>query len=389
MGEFSFLSPQNPIPLVLLRLSTFTDPKSFADLLAMTNLKIPVLVWMAVQSSLHSLLIHYSRVRTDRTEMFIASVAVFLTELMKAAVCVAMVFVESGGFMPCLRKLKKQILDQPIDTLKDNLRVWIVPTLYMGVNDLFYHAASHLDAATFMVLSQMKIFSTAIFAILLLRYRLSYVQWMSLFVLCTGVCLIQSHPTNAAHANSHVGIVDEGRVQVPWIGFVACLVACAISGFAGVYFESILKCSAPVSIWTRNTQMSMFSVPVSFAAVLIYDGSTVAEKGFLYGFDYVVWLVVFFYCVGGLSVAMCIKYADNISKNFATSSAIVISTIASVLFFDFDPNLYFMIGASCVVASIFLYSCCASPTPNPPCAATVVDDTSDGGEGRASATDEP
>lgn len=62
--------------------------------------RILVLVWMAVQSSLHSLLIHYSRVRNDQKEMFIASVAVFLTEVMKAVVCVVMVCVEYGGVMP-------------------------------------------------------------------------------------------------------------------------------------------------------------------------------------------------------------------------------------------------------------------------------------------------
>ncbi|KAK6012401.1 hypothetical protein OSTOST_22453, partial [Ostertagia ostertagi] len=54
------------------------------------------------------------------------------------------------------------------------------------------------------------------------------------------------------------------------------------------------------------------------------------EYGLLYGFDWVVWLTVLWYCVGGLSVAVCIKYADNIAKNFATSVAIILATIGSM-----------------------------------------------------------
>lgn len=36
--------------------------------------------------------------------------------------------------------------------------------------------------------------------------------------------------------------------------------------------------------------------------------------GFLQGFDFVVWMVVLMQAVGGLLVAIVIKYADNILK---------------------------------------------------------------------------
>lgn len=93
----------------------------------------------------------------------------------------------------------------------------------------------------------------------------------------------------------------------------------------------------------------------------MYDGSLqdwriISKEGMLYGFDSVVWTTVFWYCIGGLSVAVCIKYADNIAKNFATSVAIIISTIGSVYLFDFMPNIKFLIGTVLVIASIFLYS---------------------------------
>ncbi|KAK6047648.1 Nucleotide-sugar transporter [Cooperia oncophora] len=80
------------------------------------------------------------------------------------------------------------------------------------------------------------------------------------------------------------------------------------------------------------------------------------EYGLLYGFDWVVWVTVLWYCVGGLSVAVCIKYADNIAKNFATSVAIILATIGSMVFFSFQPSAVFTLGAALVIFSIFMYS---------------------------------
>jgi len=312
--------------------------------------KAAVLVWLSVQTALHSLLLRYSRARPNA--MYYSSVAVFLTEVLKAIVCLAMMVVEAGGPFEAFMVLVEQVFTQPWD----NLRVCIPAILYTVLNNLMYVAASHLDAATFMVTNQMKIFSTALFSVLLLGTRLTALQWLSLVVLFAGICLVQVHPKEAI-AKKLIGAQEmKEDEQDPVVGFTAVCIASVLSGFAGVYFERILKESSPVSIWTRNVQMSIFAIPSSLAAVLIADGSSVMKNGMLYGFDYVVWTVVVFYCVGGLSVAVTIKYADNISKNFATSFAILLSMIGSVWMFNFVPNWFFMAGALLVVCSIFMYS---------------------------------
>jgi len=254
----------------------------------------------------------------------------------------------SHQIFSCIDALKKQLLGQPWDTLK----VCVPAMLYTIQNNLFYLAASHLEAATFMIVSQLKIFATALFSVILLQRYLAKAQWFSLAVLFIGVSLVQLQTGGGSKKLSG----DEN----PVIGFTAACVACAISGFAGVYFEKILKGSAPVSIWMRNVQMGVFSIPASFAAVMIQDGSAIASKGFLYGFDFVVWATVLWYGIGGLSVAVCIKYADNIAKNFATSVAIILATIGSIHLFGFSPNLLFTVGASLVIFSIFLYSSSAA-----------------------------
>ncbi|VDK38633.1 unnamed protein product [Anisakis simplex] len=75
--------------------------------------------------------------------------------------------------------------------------------------------------------------------------------------------------------------------------------------------------------------------------------------------------------LGGLTVAVVIKYADNILKAFATSIAIVVACIASAAFFGFRPTIMFVGGAALVIGAVFLYSLFPykkryKPTPTEP-----------------------
>ena len=68
--------------------------------------------------------------------------------------------------------------------------------------------------------------------------------------------------------------------------------------------------------------------------------------------------------VGGLVVAVVVKYADNILKGFAASFSIVTSCMLCYLFFDFRPNGLFLVGAvSTIITSCPAYvSICLSPS---------------------------
>lgn len=120
------------------------------------------------------------------------------------------------------------------------------------------------------------------------------------------------------------------------IGLTAVLVAAVVSGLTGVYFEKILKDSTtPASVWTRNIQLSFYSLfPAFFIGVVLNDGEEIAKHGFFDGYNGVVWTAIVFQSIGGLLSSLCINYADNIAKNFATSISIVVSFVISVFFFD-------------------------------------------------------
>ncbi|VDK51042.1 unnamed protein product [Gongylonema pulchrum] len=149
-------------------------------------LRVSILVWLVLQNSVHTLLLRYSRSRNVK-EMFASSVAVFFTEIVKVTACILCITCQEKGFNKMLYLVKRQVFGRRSDTL----RLCIFAMIYTVQNNLFYLAATNLEAATFMVTSQLKIFSTAVFAVTILKKAITWKQWLALGMLFVGVCLVQ------------------------------------------------------------------------------------------------------------------------------------------------------------------------------------------------------
>ncbi|NXI44387.1 S35A2 protein, partial [Galbula dea] len=257
----------------------------------------------------------------------------------------------------------------------DTLRLAVPSLIYTLQNNLQYVAISNLPAATFQVTYQLKILTTAVFSVLLLGTSLSRLQWFSLALLFAGVALVQaeqvrtspgglspsSHhhhqpPLDHHHHNHHHNdlLLDNSPPQSYVVGLAAVAASCLSSGFAGVYFEKLLKTSGG-SIWLRNVQLGAVGTAVALAAMVSAEGSAVAALGFFYGYNPAVWAVVVNQAAGGLLVAVVVRYADNILKGFATALSILASTAASVHLFGFRPRGPFLLGTGMVVAAVYLY----------------------------------
>lgn len=222
-----------------------------------------------------------------------------------------------------------------------------VPSLiYVLQNNLLYVSAANLDAATYQVTYQLKILTTAVFAVIMLRKKLIPTQWGSLLILVLGVALVQL----SQGGETRIINVAQNR----FLGFSAALGACCLSGFAGIYFEKMLKTS-DLSVWMRNIQLSLLSLPLSLLMTIINDYTAISNQGFFFGYDLLVWFLVLLQACGGLIVAVVVKYADNILKNFATSLAIVLSCIISIYLFSFLLTPQFAFGTILVIIAVFLY----------------------------------
>lgn len=290
------------------------------------------------------LLMRYTRTHPSGEDLYISSTAVFCMEALKFVTCNAVVLGQAGSPKKYVNELSTHLWNAPLELLK----VSVPSFLYVVQNNLLYLALSNLDAATYQVCYQLKILTTALFSASMLNRKFSRTKWLSLIILTMGVAIVQTSGNTAT-------TIEESKSQNRSLGIIAILCAACTSGFSGVYFEKILKGSS-TSLWIRNIQMGLPSVFISYLAAYFNDGNTIAEKGFFVGYSPLVWTVVVVQAVGGLIVAVVMKYADNVLKTFASSISIVVSCILSAIFFDFHPNIGFVGGSCLVVLSTVLYS---------------------------------
>lgn len=294
------------------------------------------------QNAVLILVMRYVRVRPG--DLFVSTTAVILTEVCKLAFCLSLIFYqEQFSIRAFAQHLHENIIAQPLDCLK----ISVPSVVYTLQNNLLYVAVSNLEAATFQVTYQLKILTTALFSVVMLRKQLSRLQWVSLVILFVGVSIVQLQSSGESKK-----VAQEQR---PLLGLIAVIISCLMSGFAGVYFEKILK-GTKQTIWLRNVQMSVIGIVIGFITMEINDGAKVHENGFFFGYDWVVYFVVFLQSFGGIMVAVVVKYADNILKGFATSAAIVVSCVASMYFFDFQLTFQFSLGAALVITAVYMYS---------------------------------
>mmetsp|Transcript_28950 Transcript_28950/g.62259 ORF Transcript_28950/g.62259 Transcript_28950/m.62259 type:complete len:383 (+) Transcript_28950:33-1181(+) len=302
-----------------------------------------VLCTLAVQNACQMLSMRYSRMPGQ--PKYLSSTAVVLAEAVKMIFSFAVLTQQMG-----LIRALQFTWDGIFVAWRDTLLVGLPALLYLVQNNLLYVAATHLDAATCQVAYQLKLLTTAFFTVTLLKRHISIRRWGALGMLFLGVVFVQN-PTGSSVAGS-------ASSQSPVLGMAAVTCACFLSGLAGVWLERIVKRSHDVPIWLRNMQLGVISLILGIANVYVFDGEAVALSGFFQGYTWIAAFVVLQVSLGGLLVALIMKYADNVVKGFATSLSIVLSSGVSwfIPSFEFEPSASFVIGSSLVIAATILYS---------------------------------
>ncbi|XP_041859875.1 UDP-galactose translocator isoform X3 [Melanotaenia boesemani] len=314
------------------------------------KLKYISLAVLVVQNA--SLILSIRYVRTLPGDRFFTTSAVVMAEILKVLTCL-LIILQQKRFS--VKDTFFFLLDAIVLQYKDTLKLAVPSLIYTLQNNLQYVAISNLPAATFQVTYQLKILTTALFSVLMLRKSLSKVQWVSLLLLFAGVAIVQVQQEGNKEAS-----VADGSNQNYTVGLVAVVISCMSSGFAGVYFEKILKGSS-ASVWVRNVQLGIFGMALGMLGLWWNDGAAIAERGFLFGYTDMVWCVIFNQAFGGLLVAVVVKYADNILKGFATSFSIIVSTVMSIYLFGFHVDLLFTAGAGLVIGAVYMYSLPKAP----------------------------
>ncbi|KAH1173643.1 hypothetical protein KIL84_017482 [Mauremys mutica] len=194
--------------------------------------KLYCLTVMTLVAATYTVALRYTRIA--ETELYFATTAVCITEVIKLFLSVGILAKETGSLGRLMTSLRENVLGSP----KELLKLSVPSVVYAVQNNMAFLALSNLDAAVYQVTYQLKIPCTALCTVLMLNRSLSKLQWFSVFMLCGGVTLVQWKPAQVT------------KVQVeqnPWLGFGAIAIAVLCSGFAvlasvgGLYTSVVVK----------------------------------------------------------------------------------------------------------------------------------------------------
>lgn len=152
----------------------------------------------------------------------------------------------------------------------------IPAALYCVNNNIAVHMQMQMDPATFQILSNLKILTTALLYRLIIQRPITYVQWLSLILL-----------TIAGVSHSYGGLQDKENVKqdvfITWQGLSMMLMYCIFSALAGVYSEYILKRHKQLSLAVQNMILYIFGVMLN-GFLYILSGESQGQYYFLYIF---------------------------------------------------------------------------------------------------------
>ncbi|KAJ3228094.1 hypothetical protein HK099_006719 [Clydaea vesicula] len=150
--------------------------------------KLSVLFFLVLQTSSVSLLLRYSFISTNI--QYLKSTTIFFSEIIKFVIATTAVFLKCKGKF---KEFGKVFSDDVLDPKQ--YYVMIIPALiYALQNNLLFIAVSNLDPATFQIIIQSKIITTAVFSFFILNKKFENQKIFALILLMFSVILVQFGP---------------------------------------------------------------------------------------------------------------------------------------------------------------------------------------------------
>ncbi|EYU38040.1 hypothetical protein ABFS83_02G000400 [Erythranthe nasuta] len=317
-------SPKNVIPLGGISVDRSKWKRKSIVTLALTIL-----------TSSQAILIVWSK-RAGKYEYSVTT-ANFLVEALKCALSLAA--------LTRIWRIEGVTEDNRLTTTWDEVSVYPIPAaLYLVKNLLQYYIFAYVDAPGYQILKNLNIISTGVLYRIILKKKLSEIQWIAFILLCAGC--------TTAQLNSN----SDRVLQTPLQGWLMAIIMALLSGFAGVYTEAIIKKRPSRNINVQNFWLYVFGMAFNAIAILVQDFDAVMNKGFFNGYSLITVLMILNHALSGIAVSMVMKYADNIVKVYSTSVAMLLTAVVSVFLFRFHLSLAFFLGSTVVSISVYLHS---------------------------------
>uniref|UniRef100_A0A7M5X6S2 Uncharacterized protein n=1 Tax=Clytia hemisphaerica TaxID=252671 RepID=A0A7M5X6S2_9CNID len=239
-----------------------------------------------VFGSLHSILINLGKDVNGKIPFYSASVA-FCIEFAKITTSLTLLFIE---WLSSTSSTNQQHSTNQLP--RTAIFLFMVPALlYAVVNNLVTHAQKFMDPASFQLLNNLKIVSTAFLYKLIIKKEITSRKWMAIFLLFIG-----------GSVNSMRGLVkteekhtNELKSYITTTGLLLVLIYCGASSLAGVYTEAVLKKYRTTSINLQNSVLYTFGLLANVCVFLFSSNDQnkpITITGFFDGFSIYTWLIV-------------------------------------------------------------------------------------------------
>lgn len=237
------------------------------------------------------------------------------------------------------------------NSVKNNsTKEWVmfgVPALiYACTNNLDALVNNFMDPATFQVLSQMKILTTASLWWLVFRKPILTHQWGGLVLLMLGSACVAFKPQEDTSS--------ESMMYCGFMGLLLLLLQVSLSACAGISTEWIYKSGSGLntSIHLQNLSMYLWGIAFNLIATLYSDRGNLS----LSGFNVFTWILVCNYAFKGLVISQVMKYFSCIVKVLVVGGSIFIAKFGTSLFFGIHATSIQNFGLFIVVGALILYN---------------------------------
>ena len=268
------------------------DLSALSSLLSTGPFRVLLLLLLAWQTSVHTLLVRYSRGILHET--YSTATALLCSEAVK--LLFSFIFIAHAQSFS-----RPDIMRQLAHNVQYSLPMAVPALLFVAQSKLNYVALHYLDSSSYSILLQLKLLTTAGFAGVLLNKQLLGYQWRALLLLFVGVIVVQTRTNvsaaqSAAMSGSHSSECSESLLsglclgsvlQHQW-GTLAAVLQATLSGLSGVYFEWKLKGDKAFTLWDRNMQLSMYGILFNLLSFLLSpsDFSALSRDSFFHGFSF-------------------------------------------------------------------------------------------------------
>mmetsp|Transcript_20171 Transcript_20171/g.38390 ORF Transcript_20171/g.38390 Transcript_20171/m.38390 type:complete len:359 (+) Transcript_20171:234-1310(+) len=242
------------------------------------------------------------------------------------------------------------------------LRFMVPSLIYLVINNISFAALEYMTPSTWQILNNLKILTAGIASRIFLNRKLTELQWLGLVFLLLGV------------TTSQISAGAGGTVLItPLIGYLMVLCGAVLAAMAAVYTEFILKSNEDSLDW-QQMQLYMCGSLLNIISLTVQDYRNGYDRGawpmvLFQGYNMAALACVLNMSFAGVLTSWVFKFADTIMKVFASSMAMLLTTIVSIVCFDQPPTLQLFLGITISTLAVRLYYYAPEPLDAVPSAA--------------------